>query len=265
MQTSPIIIYAYASLTLVALYGNYMLIILGVSSLMGAVFNSMNAGVGNLVAEGNKERIMSVFEELFSVRFLLSCTVCFGVYMLTPAFITLWIGPEYVLDNLTLGLMVATLYISLARSTVDAYINAYGLFSDIWAPVVEASINIGMSVLLGWFFGLHGILAGVLLSLLIVVFCWKPYFLFRRGLKEKLRTYVSMYAKHLSICFFTVLLVRFIISHINIVPDDSFYDFILVGIIYVSLFTLMLFVGLYLVTQGMKSFIYRFLKLSRRV
>lgn len=36
MQTSPIIIYAYASLTLVALYGNYMLIILGVSSLMGA-------------------------------------------------------------------------------------------------------------------------------------------------------------------------------------------------------------------------------------
>ena len=68
--------------------------------------------------------------------------------MLTPAFITLWIGPEYVLDNLTLGLMVATLYISLARSTVDAYINAYGLFSDIWAPVVEASINIGMSVLL---------------------------------------------------------------------------------------------------------------------
>lgn len=64
---------------------------------------------------------MSVFEELFSVRFLLSCTVCFGVYMLTPAFITLWIGPEYVLDNLTLGLMVVTLYISLARSTVDAY------------------------------------------------------------------------------------------------------------------------------------------------
>ena len=42
---------------------------------MNAMFNSMDAGVGNLVAEGNKKRIMSVFEELFSVRFLLSCTV----------------------------------------------------------------------------------------------------------------------------------------------------------------------------------------------
>lgn len=55
-QCSPIIIYAYASLTLVALYGNYYMIILGIISLMAAAFNSMGAGVGNLVAEGDKEK-----------------------------------------------------------------------------------------------------------------------------------------------------------------------------------------------------------------
>ena len=263
MQTSPIIIYAYASLTLVALYGNYMLIILGVSSLMGAVFNSMNAGVGNLVAEGNKERIMSVFEELFSVRFLLSCTVCFGVYMLTPAFITLWIGPEYVLDNLTLGLMVATLYISLARSTVDAYINAYGLFSDIWAPVGEASINIGMSVLLGWFFGLHGILAGVLLSLLIVVFCWKPYFLFRRGLKEKLQTYVSMYAKH-GLLVSAVLAVMYLIH--GLLPFDptaGIGSWLIYGIVVIGIFFSLLFAALYIAIEGMPQVVKRLLSVNR--
>ena len=263
MQTSPIIIYAYASLTLVALYGNYMLIILGVSSLMGAVFNSMNAGVGNLVAEGNKERIMSVFEELFSVRFLLSCTVCFGVYMLTPAFITLWIGPEYVLDNLTLGLMVATLYISLARSTVDAYINAYGLFSDIWAPVVEASINVGMSVLLGWFFGLHGILAGVLLSLLIVVFCWKPYFLFRRGFKEKLQTYVNMYAKH-GLLVSAVLAVMYLIHGLlSFDPTAGIGSWLIYGIVVIGIFFSLLFAALYIAIEGMRGFFRRFLTLIK--
>lgn len=96
--------------------------------------------------------------------------MCFGVFMLTPSFITLWIGKEYVLDSMTLLLMTAILFINLSRTTVDAYINAYGLFGDIWAPVTEASINIGMSVLLGYFFGLHGVLLGVLISLLIVVF-----------------------------------------------------------------------------------------------
>lgn len=70
-QTSPIIIYAYTTLTVVALYGNYMLIIMGIQTLMTAMFNSMNAGIGNLVAGGDRKRILLVFEELFSVRFCL--------------------------------------------------------------------------------------------------------------------------------------------------------------------------------------------------
>ena len=85
-QTSPIIIYVYTTLTVVALYGNYMLIVMGVQTLMTAMFNSMNAGIGNLVAEGDKRKIMSVFAELFSIRFLFSCIMCFGVLMITPAF-----------------------------------------------------------------------------------------------------------------------------------------------------------------------------------
>lgn len=152
-QTSPIIIYAYTTLTVVALYGNYMLVILGIQTLMTAIFNSMNAGIGNLVAEGNRKQIMSVFEELFSVRFLFTCIMCFGVFMLTPLFIILWVGNEYVMDTMTLLLMTVTLFIQLNRTTVDAYINAYGLFGDIFAPVTEASINICLSVLLGYFGG----------------------------------------------------------------------------------------------------------------
>ncbi len=91
-QTTPVIIYAYTSLSLVALYGNYLLILTGITSLMSALFNSMNAGVGATRGRRRPERIMEVFEELFSARFLLCCTVCFGVYTLTPAFISLWVG-----------------------------------------------------------------------------------------------------------------------------------------------------------------------------
>lgn len=80
-QTSPIIIYAYTTLTVVAFYGNYMLVILGIQTLMIAIFNSMNAGVGNLVAEGDRKRILSVFEELFSVEiFVYLRDVFWGIY-----------------------------------------------------------------------------------------------------------------------------------------------------------------------------------------
>ncbi len=42
-QTSPLIIYAYASLTLVAIYGNYMLIIGGITLFVNSCFNGMSA------------------------------------------------------------------------------------------------------------------------------------------------------------------------------------------------------------------------------
>ena len=67
-QTSPLVIYAYTSLTLVAIYGNYMLIVMGAIYLMNALFNSIGAGVGNLIAEGNKKRIKAIFWELASFR-----------------------------------------------------------------------------------------------------------------------------------------------------------------------------------------------------
>ena len=176
-EVTPLIIYGYANLSLVALYGNYLVIISGVKLAVSSVFDSIGASVGNLVAEGDSPKIMTVFNELFSSRFLFINTACFCLYILTPEFVTLWIGPQYVLSNSTLLLMILTLYIRCRKTTVDVYLNAYGLFNDIWAPITEACLNIGLSILFGYFWGLNGILAGVLASLFIIHSCWKPYFL----------------------------------------------------------------------------------------
>ncbi len=60
---------------------------------------------------------------------------------------------------------------------------AYGLFYDTWAPITEAALNAGFSVLLGSFWGLNGVLRGTTLSILIIVMIWKPYFLFSKGFR----------------------------------------------------------------------------------
>lgn len=169
-QSSSIIIYAYASLSLVAIYGNYMLVATGLQMLVSSIFNSVNAGIGNLVAENDRERAISVFDELFSLRFYIVAVVCYGFYMLVGSFISLWIGEEYVLDHTTLLLITAVLFIDLVRNIIDSFNNAYGLFQDVWATLAEACINIGCSIWFGSIWGLPGILTGVLLSLILVVF-----------------------------------------------------------------------------------------------
>ena len=150
-QTSPLVIYAYASLTLVAVYGNYMLITLGVTALMNAILNGLNAGIGNLVAGNDKRHIKNVFWEITLLRMWLASIVCFGLYILGDSFVTLWVGAEYILPPVAFVILIINTFISLTR-TNDSFIAAYGLFQDVWAPVAEASLNLGFSILLGHFF-----------------------------------------------------------------------------------------------------------------
>lgn len=70
-QTTPFLVYAFVSLQTVAYYGNYTIVTDKVSQLLNNLLSSTGAGVGNLIAEGNKEKIEHVFWELISIRFLL--------------------------------------------------------------------------------------------------------------------------------------------------------------------------------------------------
>ncbi len=262
-QASPLILYAFTSLTMVAIYGNYMLIITGIIFLLGAIFNSIGAGVGNLVAEGNKEKIMHVFNELFSSRFLLSATLCYGFYLLADPFITLWVGEKYLLDHLSLILLVCILYINTSRNIVDIYINAYGLFRDIWAPIAEATLNIGLSILLGSIWGLHGILIGILTSLIVIIFLWKPYFLFRDGIKQPIKKYIRIYGINVGAGITTLFIWHILSRHITIDPSQSYLNLGIYAILRVGGYFIFLALILYVVDQGMRDFFKRVIKFIR--
>ena len=256
-QTSPIIIYAFASLTTVALYGNYLLITGNLSTLLTAVFVSMTPSVGNMVAEGDRKLIMKVFRELFSSRFLIVGVCCICTWFLTEPFITLWIGPGYLLDRSTLLLIVILFYISASVPTVEGFLVAYGLFRDIWSPIAEAILNLGFSILLGHFYGLNGILTGVIISQVIIKLFWKPYFLFRSGLQEPVRIYVGIYLKHLAALAVCYLIIVPFTKVIPIDPGHSLGSFLLYAIILFAACCVCLGVILYATESGLRGFFRR--------
>ncbi len=263
-QTSPLIIYAYASLTTVAMYGNYIVIVSGLTQLVAAMSNSLTAGVGNLIAECDRDKALRFFGELFSSRFLVACTACCCMWLLAPAFIGLWVGREYLLDQVTLAIIVATLYVGLSRGAVDIYINASGLFHDVWAPIAEAALNVGLSILLGWFFGLPGILGGVLASQVLVVKLWKPYFLFRHTLRTPVMHYVKMYGVHLAALALALAVFVPLIGLVAIDPSRSYGWLALYALIAGGMFGAILYGWLYAFCGGMRDFTDRMLKIVKK-
>lgn len=233
-QSSPLIIYAYASMALVGIYGNYMIIFSGIHGILGAVFNSTIAGIGNLVRTADSFRIKKVFDELFSFRMALAGIVAISAWLLTPQLINIWIGSEYQLPMSTLSLMIIIVFIGLSRLSVDSFIMAYGLFKDVWATIVETFLNIGFSVLLGYFWGLNGILSGVIISLIVIPVIWRPYFLFRNYMKGYLGHFWRMYGTHILV-FIPPFILGFYLKTILEKYMSSFIGFCWTSLVIISL------------------------------
>ena len=125
-----------------------MVIIGGITLFVNALFNSLGAGVGNLVAEGNMNNIKSFYWECVSSRYWLVSILCFALLLLSHSFVALWVGKEYILPQSSFILLLIYTFIVCTRIS-DLFIAAYGMYQDVWAPIVETIINIGGSVILG--------------------------------------------------------------------------------------------------------------------
>ena len=261
-QTSPLIIYAYASLTLVAIYGNYMLIVAGVTMLVNALLNSIGAGVGNLVAEGDKKKIKSVFWELTALHIWIASIFCFGMYMLGDSFIALWVGEGYTLPYWAFVILIINTFISMTR-TYDIFINAYGLFQDIWYPIIEAIVNLSFSILLGYHYGITGILGGVMISLVIVVCNWRPYFLYSRGFKENVIEYIIRNIKYIGLLAASFFTSKTIIQKFILLSYNTYLEWIIYSTVVIVTYTIISFVLLYSLDKSSRDFSKRFLRLIK--
>lgn len=258
-QISPIVIYGYTTLTNVALYGNYMVVVGNIYNVLGAIFTGMDASVGNLVAENDGKLIMKVYRELFSMKFFITgvCSVC--LWLLTEPFISVWLGAQYRLGLTTLGLIIVSFMIGNIRSINDEFINAYGLFQDVWVPVAEGTLNIVFALVLGHYHGLNGILLASIISQFAIGFLWKPYFLFSRGFRQRTSLFVLLITKHSVVFAVAAALSVWLFSRFHLDPSVSIWAFLLSAIIVLSIVFSIFGVMLYSVEEGARGCVRRVL------
>ncbi|WP_295876877.1 sugar transporter [uncultured Akkermansia sp.] len=261
-QTLPFIVYAFSNLNISAMLGNYTLITDKVSIFLGNFLSSTSAGVGNLIAEENKEKILSVYWELYTLRIIIAGTVCFALWKLITPFIILWLGKEYILSNSIVAIIIAKIYIGIERGTTTDFLFGYGLFWDIWAPITEAIISVGGAILGGIFFGITGILLGSLLSLILIIEIWKPIMLFRWGFKIPVSQYWRRYFLHISVISLAWIISEKISDFFYLNIGISYYSWIVSAIILTLLYLFLAILLLICISSTTRSTI---LKLIKRI
>ena len=256
-RSDEILVGIFVSVVQVAFYGNYTIITSKLNFLVNILSDGMNAGVGNLIAEGNDKNTMKVFWELTAVRFLIVGIIIFGLLLFLQPFIVCWFGPQYRLSDLIVYLLIFNIFIFLSRGVVEIFISAHGLFSDVWAAWTELALNITITLCLAPFYGIVGILLGKIISVFFIAFFWKPYFLFSKGLKKSVSVYwkgmLPYYGLFILFAGITLLSQRFFIEpHIT-----SITKLIIYGVLLYPTLLIVYFLSLFITTRGMKYFVAR--------
>ena len=192
----------------------------------------------------------------------MSWTALFCIYYLIGPFIRIWLGEEYLLSKELLMIMLVSFSIVVNRTTVDSFIWGSGLFHDIWAPITESIINLVASLILGYYWGIEGVLLGGIVSQAFFIGIWKPYFLFTEGIKESPFNYFIPFLGRCAVIGICFCVLYFATAFIDFESIDSYEKIIKYGLLVFVEVLITLFAMFYIFTSGMKVFVSRVYALS---
>ncbi len=197
-QTDNIIISSCISITAVGLYNNYYMIIAIIHRFAQSLFGAATASLGNLIATEGCERRYQVFRRYNFLGFWIYGWTGICLYTLLDPFITLWLGEEFLLDGLTLALVMCNYYLVGMRTTIGNVKMAAGLYAqDQWAPLAQAAINLAVSIWAAVKLGLAGVFLGTVVSSLAVPCWYRPVVVYRHTFHRSVREYFADYLKYL--------------------------------------------------------------------
>ena len=174
-----IVMSAFLGLTVIAMYGNYYLIMSSIMGFSGIIYSSMTAGLGNSLATESKEKNYADFLKFsFMNSWLVGwCVVC--LICLYQPFMKIWVGEDLMFPFsivLQLGLYF---YVYQIRKIPVVFKDAAGIWwEDRFRPYVCMVVNLILNIFMVQVIGVSGIILSTVFSLFISI-PWENHTIFR--------------------------------------------------------------------------------------
>ena len=175
VSIDSIIISSFLGLTALSLYSNYYYILTAVNGLVEIVTNGSLSGIGNKLLTDAREDNYRFFKTMTYgwvalVGGAAACMLCFY----QPFIAAVWLGPEYLLDERLMMLIVLYFFSWMFRIMQLTYRDAAGLWTEDWLkPYVGMAVNLVGSI---WMVKATGSIAGVLVpTILVFFFIYTPW------------------------------------------------------------------------------------------
>lgn len=212
-STDNIVVSAFIGVGIIGLWSNYTLLTGTVNTFITQTLSSFSESVGHLIASESKRKVYEVFKTVFFVNFIVvSIPVILMCVTLSP-FISWWLGSEYELSPVIVGMVLINFYINGMRSSALTFKVKSGIFvNDRWTPLFMGIINLGLSLLFVQRFGLAGVLAATGISIIAIGLWQAPRLCYKYVFDQPLRKYFAHYGAYTAVGVLALLLSMLVCS-----------------------------------------------------
>ncbi len=228
-SVDTIVISAFLGLTTLAVYQNYYFIMNSICGFITVIFSSITAGIGNSLVTESTEKNFNDFKKFtFIICFILCiCCCCFaGLYQ---PFMRLWVGDGLMLDY-SFVILFCILFYCLELAMVWATVkDAAGMWhSDRFRPLIGASANLIMNIVLVQKIGLYGIILSTVFSYVFISMPWLIHNLFKYLYKGSITAYLKDLIVYIMV---TIISTALTIVVCKIVTIDGLMELLMKGVV----------------------------------
>lgn len=198
--SDSVVLTGVLGITAMGFYTNYHLVIGGITALLNKIFETLTNSVGNFLLDSSRERRLDIFRKIDFLNFWCFGCVAAGMYAVLQPLIALWLGDEFLLDKAVVFVLVVNFYLEGMRASVNTFKEAAGIFhEDRRIPVIEAIVNLTVSIVLAKLLGIAGVFLGTIISTFVVYFYSYPKYVCKPLFDMTYWRYVGMTVKHLAV------------------------------------------------------------------
>lgn len=197
------------------LYTNYMFVYNMIVTIIGIFTNAVSSYIGGYSAEQHIEKTEQLFKKVLLINSLIGIICSQGFIYGVNCFISDYFGSEHVVYG-ALPLLIGV-YLYLKRLSDVVFLFKYNmniLEQDYIRPIIEALLNLILSLSLVKKYGMEGVFFATLASYIIVSFFWESWILYKySNMIGKYKHYLKFVLKNIC-CFLIITLSNYFLLSI---------------------------------------------------
>lgn len=188
--TDNVIISAFVGVKQVGLLSNFLMISDAITAVLTQVAASISASLGNFFVKEENDSGYYLFKRIDFLNFWTHGFSMVALITLLKPFVNIWLGKDYLIEQNAVVCIGINFFVAGFINTMSTFRTTLGLFTQgKYRPIIVAVINVGLSILLSYKWGMTGVLAATFISRLCVNLWYDPLLIHRDGFNKPVKPY----------------------------------------------------------------------------